>query len=162
MKRNDAFPSKYLSKEDVPQAVSVSIARVYHTEIESDETTKTKVVIDLNGLDKPMILNATNWDALEAAYGPESDAWVGKTCEVYADPNVVYAGKKVGGLRVRVRPDWTSAQAADECKKAGITKDQLMEMIHKNGGTGWVSERDTPTLKRMIEERANPVEDMPF
>ena len=61
------------------------------------------------GDDQPQILlNKENNRTLIEAFGDETDAWIGKTMEVYFDPKVMFGGKKVGGLRVRV-PDQTMA-----------------------------------------------------
>lgn len=38
---------------------------------------------------------------LIAAWGDESDVWTGRQVQLYYDPEVVYGGKKVGGVRVR-------------------------------------------------------------
>jgi hypothetical protein len=35
------------------------------------------------------------------AWGVDSSAWVGRVASVYCDPNVTWAGKKVGGIRIR-------------------------------------------------------------
>lgn len=42
---------------------------------------------------------------LAAAWGRESDQWVGKSAQIYCDPDVMYAGQKVGGVRVRALSD---------------------------------------------------------
>ena len=50
---------------------------------------------------KPLILNKTNSDTICDIYGNDSTSWIGKDIEVYIDPNVMFGGKKTGGLRVR-------------------------------------------------------------
>ncbi len=157
MKRGDAFPSKYLSKEDVPQPIAVTIARIYQAEIEADEGAKTKVVAEFNGIEKNMIVNATNWDTLEAAYGPESDNWTGKGAELYVDPNISFGGKKVGGLRLRIKTDWTLAEAIAAAGEANMTEQDVKDIVKAAGGKGWVASRDTPLIKSAIEEARNPV-----
>jgi len=42
---------------------------------------------------------------LAAAWGRDSDAWVGKSVQIYCDPDVIYAGQKVGGIRIRALSD---------------------------------------------------------
>ena len=101
MKKNDAFPSKYVSKEDVDTPVVFIIAKVAHEDVQDGDTTKTKTVISFqNG--KPMICNGVNWDTIESAYGPESDEWVGKMIELFHDPTVMFGRDRVGGVRVRI------------------------------------------------------------
>jgi hypothetical protein len=48
-----------------------------------------------------MVLNITTIRVLEAAYGGDTDQWVGNKVMVYVDPNVSFGGKVVGGLRLR-------------------------------------------------------------
>lgn len=42
---------------------------------------------------------------LAAAWGNESQNWIGKSVQIYMDPTVVYAGKEVGGIRIRALSD---------------------------------------------------------
>ena len=42
---------------------------------------------------------------LAAAWGRDSDAWVGKFAQIYCDPSVIYAGQPVGGIRIRALSD---------------------------------------------------------
>lgn len=38
---------------------------------------------------------------LSAGWGPETDNWIGKSVRVYNDETVKWAGKEVGGIRIR-------------------------------------------------------------
>lgn len=38
---------------------------------------------------------------LAAAWGTKSSAWIGRSAQVFMNPNVIYAGKKVGGIQIR-------------------------------------------------------------
>lgn len=102
MKRSDAFPSRYISKEDVATPIRATIDTVRFDTIKGDTADEDKPVIYFRDGVKPMILNNTNWMTIEDAYGPESDNWTGKTIELYCDPGVMFGGKRVGGVRVRV------------------------------------------------------------
>jgi hypothetical protein len=42
---------------------------------------------------------------LAGAWGRDSSAWVGKYVQVYFEPSVKYAGKEVGGIRIRALSD---------------------------------------------------------
>jgi len=42
---------------------------------------------------------------LAGAWGRDSSAWVGKYAQVYFEPSVKYAGKEVGGIRIRALSD---------------------------------------------------------
>ena len=104
MRKGEAFPSNYLSKEDVAAGpIRGTIADVRFETIKGDRGDEDKPVMSFkeDGL-KPMILNNTNWQTAEDAYGDESDGWRGKTIELYLDPGVMFGNKKVGGVRVRI------------------------------------------------------------
>lgn len=104
MKRSDAFPSTYLAKEDVPDPVTAIIADVSREPIRNENcgTDDKPVVTFEHDQLKAMILNQVNWQTLEDAYGEDSDDWRGKPVEVYVDPSVMFGGRRVGGVRVRV------------------------------------------------------------
>ena len=55
---------------------------------------------------------------LSAGWGSESDFWVGKSVQVYMDDSVKYAGKEVGGIRIRAMSD--------------IRKDGIKVVVAKN------------------------------
>lgn len=42
---------------------------------------------------------------LAAAWGNESQNWIGKSAQIYMDPDVTWAGEKVGGIRIRALSD---------------------------------------------------------
>jgi len=42
---------------------------------------------------------------LAGAWGQESDNWIGKHAELYFEPSVMYAGKEVGGIRIKALSD---------------------------------------------------------
>ena len=66
--------------------------------------------------DHRFTLNATNIKRLVRAFGDDTAAWVGHSIVLVFDPDVEYAGRVVGGIRVRVpakknpepepEPDW--------------------------------------------------------
>ena len=61
-----------------------------------------EVVAHLKNGQKPFILNKTNMKQIQKLYNaPYIEDWAGRAIQVYFDPTVVFAGKKVGGLRIR-------------------------------------------------------------
>lgn len=42
---------------------------------------------------------------LAAAWGRDSDAWIGKKAQLFFEPTVVYAGEEVGGIRIKALSD---------------------------------------------------------
>ena len=102
MKRSDAFPSTYLSKEDITAPLVASIESVQKETIQSEHGEEERPVMRFREDGKPLILNGTNWDVCEATFGEESDKWRGRTVEIYVDPRVKFKGKTVGGIRLRL------------------------------------------------------------
>jgi hypothetical protein len=49
---------------------------------------------------RPWVLSKTAVRALAACWGTDAAKWVGLHCTVFCDPEVVYGGVKVGGIRV--------------------------------------------------------------
>lgn len=127
LKRGDVFKSNYLGQADLPASpngkidgdpIAVVIKHAEMEEINGDGGKESKAVLhfDRDKL-KPMILNSGNWQTIEEAYGEDTDAWVGNPIEVFIDPKVMYGGKKVGGVRVRI-PSSGSAPSALTAPKA--------------------------------------------
>ena len=65
--------------------------------------------------DRQFSLNKTNTKILIAAHGGKTDGWIGKSVILYVDPNVMFGGRLVGGVRVQI-PD----QAVEEALAADI------------------------------------------
>ena len=75
------------------------IQKVVPEEVEEGKAPKPVVYFMGESLGLP--LNKTNLNFLISAFGNESDAWVGKTVEVFTMP-VQYAGKMMQGVRIRL------------------------------------------------------------
>jgi hypothetical protein len=81
---------------------------------------------------KKLTLNKTNARILASMIGDDTDLWKGRALVVSFDPTVMYAGKMVGGVRVRpqdqaqaqppaVQAAVASANAQIETIKASVT-----------------------------------------
>jgi len=101
MNLNEMFPSNYLSKNDFPAPRVLVMTNVTKEEVWRKNGRQTTIVLHLKG-SKPMILNKTNAMTIARSYGPDSIAWVGKSIEIYHDPNVMLGRERVGGIRIRI------------------------------------------------------------
>jgi hypothetical protein len=101
---NQVYGSKFLSAADVgSRKIRTKIERARKEDLRNgDGTKRVKFVLHLGGVDKPMVLNATNVDALIEKLGRNPANWIGALIGIYVDPNVTYGGKRVAGLRPRV------------------------------------------------------------
>jgi len=173
LKRSDAFPSRYLGKDDLTEPVRDTIADVRMETIKGDSADEDKAVLVLDNL-KPLILNNTNWETLEGAYGEDTDGWAGKPVEMYIDPGVMYGKKRVGGVRVRV-PAGTNVQPPAEQAPSTLltmdqavalaeglnhTKDELVAVLKEKGLTGYKASEATPIVRELLAKWEK--EDIPF
>jgi len=96
--------SKYLKQGDIEEETEVTIIKIGQLNVaREDEQPEMKWAVRFEELKKPMILNSTNIQLLAKACGSEdTDDWIGKKVVIFADPNVSFGGKLVGGLRVKL------------------------------------------------------------
>lgn len=104
MKISEMLPSSYLKQTDFDEnGFIVTIKSIDHKNVaRDDEPDEMKWIIYFNEYEKGMVLNSTNINALGKATGSDdTDDWLGREVVVYVDPNVGYAGKTTGGLRIK-------------------------------------------------------------
>lgn len=91
--------SKWLKKDQV-EAMPETQRRTVVENVEEDEVgDEVKLVAYFKGIEKGLVLNATNMDVLaDAAGSQDSDDFAGLAVELTIDPNVRYQGKRVGGI----------------------------------------------------------------
>lgn len=84
MRRDEAFPSKYLKSPDLQgKAVRVTIDRLEQTKNQQGEP---MTLVFFRNKDKALILKPTTWGQIEAVTGEvDTDDWPGKTIILYPD-----------------------------------------------------------------------------
>ena len=95
------FESKYLKFGDLDGKgdVTMVIQDCQMVQIgQNDEAPKP--VLYFEG-EKPIVLNKTNLRNIGEMYGVETNDWKGKKVVLWADPNVEFQSKRVGGIKVR-------------------------------------------------------------
>jgi hypothetical protein len=180
--RGQAFPSNFVGKEDlIGGSVVCTIQSVDMEPIKSDGGTEDKVVIHFHGenisagRNKPMICNNTNWQTLEAAYGPDTDSWLGQATELFFDPNVMFGKDRTGGTRIRIPAKGVAAPAAqppaaaptglpwatavEMAAQQGMDADALKAALKARGLTSYNSVRDEAVTRLIL---AAAVVDLPF
>jgi hypothetical protein len=99
--------SLYLKKEDVnpPQVWTITDAKEQTVTTPGKEP-KEKIVLFFDGTKKGLVLNIAQGDAMLEMTGHEDpEEWIGQRVELYVEDRVAYAGKKVGGIRLRKPAD---------------------------------------------------------
>jgi hypothetical protein len=98
MRADKAFPSKYLKAADVkPKPIVTVISHLAQEMVGQGLDQNEKHVLHFED-QKPLVLNRTNWDSLEEAFG-DSDDWPGNKVKLRS-ARTQYQGKPVDGLRV--------------------------------------------------------------
>jgi hypothetical protein len=102
-KTHEMRESKFLKKEDVGRGALATIKGVVRKNVAQEGADdEMKWCLTFAELDKPFVLNMTNIQSCEEMFGSDdTDHWIGKRLVLYTDPNVMYAGKRIGGIRVR-------------------------------------------------------------
>jgi hypothetical protein len=95
--------SKFLKQGDVGAGALMTITGCEkHNVAMAGADPEMKWCLEFSETDKPLVLNVTNMQLCARALGSDdTDEWTGKRIVLYTDPNVSYAGKVVGGIRIR-------------------------------------------------------------
>ncbi len=103
--------SKFLKKEDVGRGVLGTITRCDQMNVAMEGAgQEMKWCLHFSELEKPLVLNGTNIQlTAQICASEDTDHWIGKRVVLYTDPTVMYAGKMVGGIRVRAPKPGTVA-----------------------------------------------------
>jgi hypothetical protein len=99
----DEFFGNYLKTEDIKEELTVTVKEVKAEDVGRPDDSQRKLVVYFDELDKPLVANKVNSEALaDVANSREIEDWVGTRIVLYVDQNVMFAGKRVGGIRIRV------------------------------------------------------------
>lgn len=103
MKMSEFASSSNLFKAGdlIGQRLVLTINDVSTTEFNGDEPQKPVLSFDEDA--RELILNKTNLASLIEAFGDDSDDWVGQTIALFTE-KVMYAGRRVDGMRVKPKP----------------------------------------------------------
>jgi hypothetical protein len=128
MKRDEIFPSKYLKASDLNKPIVVTIDSAQLELLKNPEgKEQSKVVLYFRGAKKALPLNITNWDAVAAICGEDTDNWPGGRIELYADKTRM-GGKTVDCIRVRAPRD-AAAKIALPTKAAEPEAEDMNDAI---------------------------------
>ena len=112
---DSCYGSKYLGAVDVgDKKIRTRIGKVRKETMQQQggKPERAKFVIYFTTIDKPMVLNATNKNALVDKLGRVPANWVGADIGLYTEPTQ-FGGKPTRGLRLRVLgPAKPAAKAA--------------------------------------------------
>lgn len=99
--------------------------------------------------------------ALSTAYGLESDKWIGKYAALYFEQDVTWAGKKVGGIRIRALSDIdkkgiTMSQAISKQKRVELSIEYLEPPVVMYPEENF--KKALPTMIKMMTDGTNSLQ----
>jgi hypothetical protein len=99
--REEVFPSNWFKAVDLEgRPLNMEIEYMAMELIEFGSEAKEKPTLKFKGIEKPLILNVTNWKSIEKLCGKNSDDWPGKQLQLF--PTKVEAfGETHDAVRVR-------------------------------------------------------------
>lgn len=155
MRTADMVKSKYFRARDVegqPPMV-LTIADVTEELMGRGGRQETKCFLWFHENLKGLQLNKTRVNILEAAYGPDSDAWSGKKVKIYFDPNVEFGGRLVGGVGIKTSPGvvWQGADPNSGSwgdAPAGTAQRQPPQPIWDDKRQAWITPAIAPAAVR--------------
>ncbi len=120
-KTSEMKDSKFLRKEDVGEGALLTVTGCEQQNVApAGAAQELKWCLTFSETEKPLVLNSTNIQLCEQIFqSDDTDAWLGKKLVAYTDHGISYAGKVVGGIRVRAPK--VKAKAAS--KPAPVTVD---------------------------------------
>ena len=100
MRISAAFPSDYVKWSDLGDKEPILTIRSVVIE-EVGQTRDKLPVLYFERTEKGLVLNKTNSNAIAAAYGDETNDWLGAQVQLFV-VNTEYQGKPTQGIRVRI------------------------------------------------------------
>ena len=94
---------RFLKKADLSKDLRLTIREVLEEDVAlEDAPEKLRFVLYFEEIEKALILKWNIAKAIESVTElSDMDSWAGQPIAVYHDPDVLYEGKAVGGIRVK-------------------------------------------------------------
>jgi hypothetical protein len=93
------FPSKWLKAEDIGDKEPILTINTAAGEEFGDG--EKKLVLFFDEVEKGLVLNRTNYEKINEAWGSETDNWKGRKVQLYT-ALVSYKKKEVKAIRLRI------------------------------------------------------------
>ena len=93
---SDLLGGKFLGADNLPQPLVVTIEGAERIEMDGED----RLSLQFTELQKPLLANKTNLNAVASLFGTDTAQWVGQKMIIQAEP-VQFQGKPVRGLRLK-------------------------------------------------------------
>ena len=102
MIREEIFPSPFFKSADLAErSLDLKIKSAAMETLKSPQgASERKLVLAFENHPKRLVCNRTNFDAISLLHGPNTEAWIGKSVELYATWTQ-FRGKETACVRVR-------------------------------------------------------------
>lgn len=87
------------------------------------------IITDLYGPSRPWKASKTALRDIVQVWGTDATVWVGRRITLFNDPEVLWAGKKVGGVRIRAMSHIDAAFKATHIITRGRTVDVMIQPL---------------------------------
>lgn len=87
------------------------------------------IITDLYGPSRPWKASKTSLRDIVQVWGTDATVWVGRRITLFNDPEVLWAGKKVGGVRIRAMSHIDAAFKATHIITRGKTQDVMIQPL---------------------------------
>ena len=107
--KDEVSKSKYLTKKEIGNGITVTVARWCEEDLSRDDKPEQfETILYFNGVEKGLVLKPTNAGLAQEATGAQTrDELIGKTLQLWFDPDIMFGTEKTGGIRV-----WVNKPAA--------------------------------------------------
>jgi len=122
MRKDDAFPGKYLKAGELPEEGQVfTISKVTEEDLGTAGNKDRKPVVWFQGETKGLVLNVTNFNSIaQVTNEPDTDNWGGHKVTLYPT-EVEFQGKPMLAIRVRLRAPKAAVKEVPTEKAAAAT-----------------------------------------
>ena len=102
MTRDNIFPSPFFKSADLAErSLDLKIKSAEMQTLKSPQgVSERKLVLAFENHPKRLACNQTNFDVISLLHGPDTEAWIGKSVELYATWTQ-FRGKETACVRVR-------------------------------------------------------------
>ncbi|MEM1180929.1 MAG: hypothetical protein AAGM22_21480 [Acidobacteriota bacterium] len=114
------------------------------------------VVIELSGGHCPWKPCKTSLRVLGAAWGKKTGPWVGRSATLYRDETVKWAGKAVGGIRIRALSHIEQPMSISLTETRGTKKQHRIEVLRPGAESG----NPTANLSAVLRELDLAIQDV--
>ena len=139
---DEAYGSRFLGVVDVgDKKIRSKILRVRKEEVKDRDTGKLrkKIIVFFENIDKGLVLNVTNKNTLQDAFGKKPADWLNAVVGIYVDQTVTFGGQKKGGVRLRaLLPAAVAGKSAPKPTPAPAPKPAA------EAATAWSDEKGDP------------------